>query len=254
MAEIIGTNGDDVLFGTSGLDRIEGLGGDDHLYGSAGADILSGGSGVDTVDYSQSAGPITTNIENGSGGDAAGDSLYNIEILIGSSHDDVMSGTDVTPTDNGADILEGGAGADHLDGRIGIDTASYAHSAAGVTVSLATGAVSGGDAQGDVLTAFENLWGSAFADTLAGDAGSNTLEGGAGADALHGGAGIDTASYAHSAAGVQVDLAPDRDRGRRCGRLPQRHRKPDRSDHDDILKAGLVSSTLSGGAGDDPSR
>ena len=253
MADITGTSGDDVLFGTGADDQVLAWDGDDHLYGSAGADRLNGMNGVDTVDYSLSAGPITVIDTGGSRGDAAGDDLYYIEIKIGSSFNDILVGTvpgNFSP--DGADVLEGGAGADRLDGRDGIDTVSYAHSAAGVTVSLATGAVSGGDAKGDVLTAFENLWGSAFADTLAGDAGSNTLEGRAGADALHGGAGIDTASYAHSAAGVQVDLAHGTATGGdAAGDSLSGIENLIGSDHDDILKAGLVSSTLSGGAGDD---
>ncbi|MGL4962386.1 MAG: hypothetical protein ACRC67_14215 [Inquilinus sp.] len=253
MANISGTSGDDVLFGTGADDQVLAWDGDDHLYGSAGADSLNGMNGVDTVDYSLSAGPVTVIDIQGSMGDAAGDRLYYIEIKIGSNFNDVLVGTDPSNfSPDGADVLEGGAGADRLDGRDGIDTASYAHSAAGVTVSLATGVASGGDAQGDVFVSFENLWGSAFADTLAGDAGSNTLEGGAGADALHGGAGIDTASYAHSAAGVQVDLAHGTATGGdAAGDSLSGIENLIGSDHDDILKAGLVNSTLSGGAGDD---
>ena len=72
---------------------------------------------------------------------------------------------------------------------------SYASSAAGVTVTL-TGAVvssgAGGDAQGDSIKNFENITGSAHADTLTGDALANVLDGGAGADAMNGGAGNDT--------------------------------------------------------------
>ncbi|HEY9346885.1 MAG TPA: calcium-binding protein, partial [Inquilinus sp.] len=253
MANISGTSGDDVLFGTGADDQVLAWDGDDHLYGSAGADSLNGMNGVDTVDYSLSAGPVTVIDIQGSMGDAAGDRLYYIEIKIGSNFNDVLVGTDPSNfSPDGADVLEGGAGADRLDGRDGIDTASYAHSAAGVTVSLATGVASGGDAQGDVFVSFENLWGSAFADTLAGDAGSNTLEGGAGADALHGGAGIDTASYAHSAAGVQVDLSSGIPTGGdAAGDSFSGIENLIGSGHDDVLKAGFVGSTLSGGAGDD---
>jgi Ca2+-binding RTX toxin-like protein len=242
----------DVLVGRAGAERLTGKNGDDHLYGSAGADDLDGGAGVDTVDYSRSAGPVTVNFDAGSEGDAAGDRLYNIEILIGSSHDDVMTGSNPsTSFDDGTDVVEGGVGADTLDGRGGIDTASYAHSAAAVTVSFATGLTSGGDAQGDTLTNFENLRGSAFADTLVGDTGSNTFEGGAGADALYGGAGSDTASYAHSGAGVQVELGGIGIGGDAAGDTLNSIENLIGSDHDDILKAGHSSSTLSGGAGDD---
>jgi trimeric autotransporter adhesin len=118
---------------------------------------------------------------------------------------------------NGADLLTGGDGADVLTGGAGVDTASYIGSAVGVTVDLsrATAQASAGDANGDVLSGIENLVGSVFNDVLNGDAGNNTLdgaagddvlEGGAGADVLIGGSGRDTASYAGSAVGVQVNL------------------------------------------------
>ena len=102
---------------------------------------------------------------------------------------------------DGNDVLEGGAGADHLEGGRHRDTVSYAGSSAAVTVNLATGTASGGDAQGDRLFEFENVRGSTHGDTLTGDSGGNrlfgeaghdTLEGGAGADRLEGGAGSDT--------------------------------------------------------------
>jgi Ca2+-binding RTX toxin-like protein len=73
--------------------------------------------------------------------------------------------------------LEGAAGSDTLIGGVGIDTASYAGSAAGVSVNLATGAMSGGDAAGDTLSGLEQVLGSGFADTLTGNALANTLWG-----------------------------------------------------------------------------
>jgi Ca2+-binding RTX toxin-like protein len=90
------------------------------------------------------------------------------------------------------DLLEGGAGADILQGGAGIDTASYRGAAAGVTVNLTTGAGSGSDAQGDVLTSIENIVGSNHADTLQGDATANWLTGGEGSDTIYGEAGDDT--------------------------------------------------------------
>jgi len=85
----------------------------------------------------------------------------------------------------------GGAGADHLDGGGGNDWARYDDSGAGVTVSLAAGTGSGGDAAGDTLTGIEFVWGSAYADTLTGDGGVNMIRGGAGDDVIRGGGGND---------------------------------------------------------------
>lgn len=100
----------------------------------------------------------------------------------------------------GNDTLEGGAGSDVLDGGRGIDTASYEHSAHGVSVHLNQSVMPANacDAQGDVLLDIENLRGSNESDTLVGDDGNNVIEGGGGADVLDGGAGFDLVSYEHS--------------------------------------------------------
>ena len=143
--------------------------------------------------------------------EAHGDRLRNIEHLTGSAHADTLTGdaganllagsggNDVLTGGGGNDTLEGGAGADTLDGGTGTgDTASYAGSAAGVNVNLATGrgsdAVNGArsEAHGDTLQNIENLTGSAHADTLTGNAVANVLNGGDGADTLRGGGGRDT--------------------------------------------------------------
>ena len=65
-------------------------------------------------------------------------------------------------------------------------------SSAGVSVNLATGTGSGGDAQGDVLTGIEMVIGSALADRLTGSTGADVLLGGGGNDVLIGGLGDDT--------------------------------------------------------------
>ena len=49
----------------------------------------------------------------------------------------------------GNNVLAGLGGADTLDGGAGTDSATYAASAAGVSVRLATGLNSGGDAEDD---------------------------------------------------------------------------------------------------------
>ena len=110
----------------------------------------------------------------------------------GNALDNVLTGN------SGNNTLNGGAGADTLIGGTGTDTASYAASLAGVNVSLMTGTGSGGDAEGDTLSAIENLTGSNLDDTLEGNAGANVLAGGA---------GIDTVSYANVlVGGVTVNL------------------------------------------------
>ena len=93
-----------------------------------------------------------------------------------------LEGNDTLLGNAGNDVLDGGAGADALNGGLGVDTATYVNSAAAVTVNLATGAASGGDAQGDTLTAIETVIGSAFNDSLGASTAGHTLAGGAGDD------------------------------------------------------------------------
>src|SRR5262249_49391191 len=71
-----GTAADNVIMGNSGDNSLAGLGG---------ADTLDGGSGVDTVLYSGSPTGVNVSLMTaaGSGGDAQGDSLKNIENVTG---------------------------------------------------------------------------------------------------------------------------------------------------------------------------
>jgi Ca2+-binding RTX toxin-like protein len=108
------------------------------------------------------------------------------DIIIGNAVANVLTGGD------GDDTIEGGEGSDTLDGQRGIDTVSYAGSAAKVAVNLGNNSVSGGDASGDKISNFENVTGSAFADTLIGGNGSNVINGGGGNDNIAGLNGDDT--------------------------------------------------------------
>ena len=190
------------LAGGADDDALAGGGGDDILVGGTGADTLDGGDGVDSADYSGSTAGVTVSLAaaTGSGGDAAGDGLSGIENVVGSAYADKLTGDAAANTlagGDGDDTLVGGGGADTLDGGTGTDDAEYKGSTSGVTVSLAAGIASGGDAQGDILTDIENLTGSDFADQLTGDSGANVLTGGLGADTLSGGAGDDVYVYAY---------------------------------------------------------
>ncbi len=245
---VLGSSHDDTISGDGGANILRGQAGNDTLAGGAGGDTLDGGAGVDTVSYAGSAGGVTVDLEqnSASGGDAAGDSFLDVENLTGSAQADSLTG------DSGANMLEGGAGADALSGGGGIDTASYAGSASGVTVNLATGNGTGGDAQGDSLSGVENLVGSAQADSLTGDGGANEIEGGAGADTLIGGGGTDTATYAASAAGVTVDLAAGTGSGGdAAGDVLSEIENLTGSAQADTLSGDGGANQLDGGAGDD---
>ncbi|MEI5682526.1 hypothetical protein AAAK29_29765 [Mesorhizobium sp. CCNWLW179-1] len=196
---MIGSDGNDSIDGLAGDDILNGGLGNDVLTGSAGADQLFGDLGSDTADYTASTAGVIVGLADGSGtgGHAEGDTLTGIENLTGSAFDDTLTGTDADANTlsggDGNDMLSGLGGADNLIGGPGSDTADYTASTAGIIVNLDTGTASGGHAEGDTLASIENLFGSAFDDTLTGtDADANILNGGAGNDLLYGLGGNDT--------------------------------------------------------------
>ena len=165
------------------------------LNGALGADSMSGGDGNDIyfVDNSGDS-VIETNAEQVSGGvDSVHSSLAtytlgnNVENLYIDSSD-AANGIG-NSLDN---VLFAGFGNNVLDGRDGNDTVSFARALAGITATLSTSAQQDTFGSGlDTLKNFENLTGSAYADTLTGNSGANVLNGGAGNDTLVGGSGND---------------------------------------------------------------
>jgi Ca2+-binding RTX toxin-like protein len=211
--KLIGNFGDDQLFGGAGNDLLDGGEGNDLLRGGAGADRLDGGAGVDTVDYQDSSAGVLVDLANGDGfgGDAEGDTYHSIENAVGSNHVDTLSGNadsndlnglgghdwlsgdagnDRLYGGDGDDDLVGGAGADRLDGGNGNDWARY-YSDSAITVNLATGVGTRGDALGDTYFGVENVFGSGSDDVIIGNAGNNIFDGYSGNDILVGGAGED---------------------------------------------------------------
>jgi Ca2+-binding RTX toxin-like protein len=133
MATKTGTNGDNILRGTSDSDVLIGLSGDDILYGRSDGDVLRGDSGNDTL--------------SGQGGD---------DTLIGGRGDDLLSGgtadnTFVFGRNSGEDII-----ADFSDGDENvIDVRGYGiesfadldldENAAGITIDLGKSAGGSGN-------------------------------------------------------------------------------------------------------------
>lgn len=185
-----GNDGDDLLQGATGRDRLtggagtdtlqggedndvlNGGSGDDSLNGGEGADRMDGGTGSDTASYRGAIGPITVDLTagTGTGGWAEGDTLSNIENILGTRMDDILSGDGVT------NVLTGGVGNDSLDGLAGDDQ---------LFGGVGADTLNGGDGN-DLLN------GGSENDTLNGGAGSDTINGGSGADVMNGGAGFDT--------------------------------------------------------------
>lgn len=118
-----------------------GPGNADTLFGGDGNDLIYGGAGADQI--------------NGAG---------DADRLFGDGGSDTISGG------LGNDTIDGGAGADSLSGGAdGGDWLSYLGSDAAVQVLLTFGTtttLTGGHAQGDTVTGFANVRGSAFGDLI----------------------------------------------------------------------------------------
>jgi Ca2+-binding RTX toxin-like protein len=209
-------------------------------------------------------------------GDDGNDTLRGFgvkELISGGLGNDAlygMGGNDRLYGGAGDDRIYGGTGADRIDGGTGTDTADYRYSTAGVTVNLATGIGSGGEAQGDQLISVENITGSSFGDALSGNDGVNrlvgldgndTLSGGAGNDILLGGMGADTligglgdqdaASYQVASAGVIVNLATGGTGGEATDDTYNGIEYVYGSDFNDQISGDAAINRLTGGAGHD---
>ncbi|QQS10754.1 MAG: hypothetical protein IPK81_14025 [Rhodospirillales bacterium] len=214
---VVGGDHADTLRGDANENWLFGGYGNDTLQGRAGADHLFGGAGRDIASYAGSS-SVTVYLSTGtnSGGEAAGDVLFDFEGVIGGGSADTFYGG---ATD---DLFIGGAGIDSYYGGDGVDTVSYDGSSA-VTID-SSGNGSGGDAaseyvdssieavagseNADVLhnaSRISYLYGGAGNDTLTSST-TSTLDGGAGVDTMYGGGSADAFRLGH---GDGVDTIHD---------------------------------------------
>ena len=257
VESIRGSAYDDTLVGNSQSNRIEGGDGDDIIEGGNGFDTLDGGEGIDTVSYESSNEAVEIDLAGDThrGGHAEGDTISNIENIIGSGYNDILVGDDgdnMIEGGDGDDVIEGGLGADMLDGEDGVDTVSYENSSEAVEIDLAMGTYAGGDAQGDTIVNVENIKGSTYNDMLTGDDGDNEIEGGAGEDAIDGGDGVDTVSYENSSEGVEINLETGTYTGGDAeGDTISNVENIRGSANDDTLTGDDGDNEIEGGAGED---
>ena len=122
----IGGSGNDHIIGNTVANRLVGGQGEDHIWGNKGNDILEGGpgndrldggAGIDWVSYQGSDTGVTVDLGAGTGrgGHAHYDSIYEVENVRGSAHDDELAG------DNGVNLLDGAEGDDKIRGSGGND-------------------------------------------------------------------------------------------------------------------------------------
>ena len=199
-------NGSQVLYGTSGADTLDGGSGSDVMYGGSGDDTYFVDIAGDKVNEDVSGGDDTVmsgisyalgaNIENLTlNGSAAlsgtGNALDNVIVgNNGANHLNGGAGDDTINGGNGNDVIYASDGTDFASGDSGIDTYDASTGLGAVKLNLA--AKSNQNGHTTYLEGFENVIGTAFADSIAGTSGDNVINGGAGADVMSGGLGDDT--------------------------------------------------------------
>ena len=131
--ELSGGDGSDRLLPDAGDDTVDGGEGRDRLYGGSGRNVLNGGTGRDVVVYARATGPVLVDLAAGIAAWWADDILAAIEVVVGSSFDDDLTGnatanalrglggSDMLDGAEGDDVLVGGTGHDQLRGSGGDD-------------------------------------------------------------------------------------------------------------------------------------
>lgn len=263
IENIVGSNHADVLVGDEEMNTLSGGVGNDTLVGAANADSLIGGTGLDTVSYLGSNGGgviVSLTTGRGQGGDASGDRYTEVENIVGTVFNDILTGDSNKNTLNGGvgnDILIGGGGGDSLIGAEGIDTVSYATSSVAVSIDLNRDMTTTDDTN-DNYSGIENIIGSSMDDTLIGTEEDNELSGGTGSDTLIGGDGSDTVSYRGSNSGITLNLNPDAGTttitglgGDAAGDILESIENIFGSEFSDILVGNDEANFLAGGGGND---
>ena len=210
-----GGDGNDILVGGFGKSEQYGGLGDDVMFGADKADLYDGDAGFDTVSFELAEDGVTALLWlDGAQDTGQGmDTFVDVENLIGSDHDDQLSGdsggnrleggagadrldggdgNDYVAGGEGNDVLAGGRGNDIFDGGAGIDTASFTGSAFGVVVNLSLGFAQNTEQGIDSFLDIENVSGSSLGDLISGDGGVNVIRGNEGGDWILGGGDDDT--------------------------------------------------------------
>jgi Ca2+-binding RTX toxin-like protein len=258
---LVGGGGIDSLDGGPGNDEVSGGGGGDVVFADEGKDALDGGAGTDELNASRAPGAVNIDLFARTATGVGKDTVDGFERVVGSEHDDTVTGGRVGETilgGPGSDVLTGGPGEDVLDGGDGDDqmeggpgaanVATYAGAPAGVEVNLETGEASGWGE--DTLSGIQVLIGSPFDDSLTGSRQRNTFLPGAGNDAIEGGGGPDMVDFSGAASGVAVDLAAGTATGDGSDTLSAISSVTG-SELGDTLAGDQRRNTLTGGAGDD---
>ena len=208
--------------------------------------------GFDTVDYSSSSAAVNVDIRPGTGlagvgGDAQGDTLTEIDKVIGSSFNDTFTAAAISFA-----TFEGGAGDD-----------IYFVNGGGVTIIEQAG---GGNDEVRVSwkdhTLAANIERLTYVGTgsftgvgndsdniITGGAGNDIFKGGGGADQFIGGAGMDTVSYDDSTTGVSINLKTGVNSGIAAGDTYNSIEAMTGSKYNDVFVGNSAAIAINGGLG-----
>ena len=199
MAEIFGTTGNDLLFGTpeddvidvlegnddvvsalDGDDTVNGGLGDDNVLGAAGDDEINGGEGTDYL----VGGEDNDLIDGGAGTDILIGENGN-DTLLGGDGNDLMLGDIDDANGIGDDVLRGGGGDDKITGGLGNDRVFGEGDRDILSGGVGDDLVRGGEDN-------DLVFGAGGDDLVYGDRGDDEVSGGSGNDSVYGGRGADT--------------------------------------------------------------
>ncbi|HRX35493.1 MAG TPA: hypothetical protein P5337_03775, partial [Aestuariivirga sp.] len=289
-----GTAGSDIIDSpTTDADSVAGGEGDDFIVGGQGADVINGGGGQDMLSYAASADGVTLDLilSRGFSGDAHGDTIINIEDVVGGQGDNVLrggednnrlfglGGKDTIEGRQGDDVIAGGGAKDMLYGNEGHDMLFGEDGNDELYGGDDADLIEGGDGR-DVLrgeAGDDVLNGNAGNDTMFGNDGNDTMMYGGdddpstpdayeeGVDVFNGGGDIDTADFSQFGFAVLADLGNatrtvqtrgGSDLNPALGSLTRLARligveNLTGTDFNDTLIGDAGDNTLSGGFGDD---
>jgi len=167
--DLVGSGGNDTLFGDFHDNLLTGQEGNDTLDGGAGADTLNGGAGDDTYVVDSTSDVVTE--QAGQGSDTIRTTLasYSLAALFNVENLIYTGAVNFTGTGNtlantltggaGNDTLDGGASNDTINGGAGIDKVIFSSTRASYSITkTSTGFDVSGSADGtDTLTNIERL-------------------------------------------------------------------------------------------------
>lgn len=108
---MLGTEGNDALYGYATNDTVSAGNGDDVIYGYAGDDVIDGGSGVDNL----FGGEGNDSLGGGAGNDQLDGGAGSDTYLMGAgAHNDVIDNYDFTGADNDKVLFGAGIGEDQI--------------------------------------------------------------------------------------------------------------------------------------------